>query len=311
MFWHLLKGVFYLGKKSFITISLLITLVIAMVTAPVSSAQSTWNNSGTNGTATWMWNTNEIVTMPDSVLSFAQNNGAKTIYLQVNYSIPNEKYKTFISKATSLGINVEALEGAPSWALDSGASYRSNFIAWVSQYQASCASSERFSGIHLDIEPYLNLLWSNKLSSAVYQYQKAISFFKQEASILGIEFTADIPFWFDTINYKNKNGKGQLYKWVIDNTDSIAIMSYRDLALGDNGIFALVKNELDYAQLNGKSVMIGIETENTSEGDFLTFYGQTISEMDAQLDLVYQLANEYSSFGGFSIHHIDSWMKMK
>ena len=87
-----------MGKKSFITISLLITLVIAMVTAPVSSAQSTWNNSGTNGTATWMWNTNEIVTMPDSVLSFAQNNGAKTIYLQVNYSIKLSFLKQLLSE---------------------------------------------------------------------------------------------------------------------------------------------------------------------------------------------------------------------
>ncbi|ALC92404.1 hypothetical protein AM500_23530 [Bacillus sp. FJAT-18017] len=72
------------------------------------------NEEGTSR-ATWLWDTALIQLKPDEVIAYLNGNNANRVYLQINRSIPNAAYKQFISKASAAGIQLHALDGAPTY----------------------------------------------------------------------------------------------------------------------------------------------------------------------------------------------------
>ncbi|CEG25614.1 hypothetical protein BN1002_00429 [Bacillus sp. B-jedd] len=251
--------------------------------------------------ATWLWNTTLIETQPDEVLAFLGENNANQVYLQINRNISITSYKQFIAKASALGIKVHALDGAPNWVSGSGTTYLNQLMGWVKTYQAEALPAEKFSGIHLDVEPYLYSGWTSNYKATVLAYQNLLLNAKSQARQLGLPIGADMPFWFDEHSYNNKIGKGNLANWVIQTVDSPTIMAYRDTA---PAIANIISTELQMANAAGKTLIIGVETGATSEGDFITFYEEGKAYMEGELAQV----------GGnltFAIHYLESWMAMK
>lgn len=268
------------------------------------------NASANTEYSTWLWDTNQIVTNREAILEFLENKQVSHVYLQINRSINVDQYKQFIKEASARQIKVYALDGAPEWGPSSKAF--TNFLNWVSAYQTSAAEGEKFSGIHLDVEPYLTSQWTTNYSGAVLKYQNVILTAANTAKTLGIPFAADIPFWFDEMNVKNKYGKGNLAEWVIKNTSEITIMAYRDKAVGPNGIIELAKYEMNLAASLNKGVTIAVETMNLGSSDgFLTFYEEGQNAMDQELALVSDAYKDYSSFKGVAVHHVGSWMELR
>ncbi|WP_156424396.1 amidase [Bacillus sp. FJAT-27445] len=251
--------------------------------------------------ATWLWDTSLIETQPDEVFAFLQENNANQVYLQVNRGISINSYKQFIRKATYSGIKVHALDGAPNWVAAKGSTYLNQFMAWVDAYQAGAAQEERFSGIHLDVEPYLYSGWTSNYKATVLAYQNLLINAKAQASQFGLPIGADMPFWFDEHTFNNKIGKGNLANWVIQTVDYPTIMAYRDTA---PAITDIISNEVRMAKNAGKTLVVGVETGATSEGNFITFHEEGKAYMEGEL----------SKVGGnhvFAIHYLESWMKMK
>ena len=260
--------------------------------------------------STWLWDTSQIVNNRAATLQFLESKQVSHVYLQINRSIKVDQYKQFIKEATARGIKVYALDGAPDWGPSSKPF--TNFLNWVTAYQTSAAVGEKFSGIHLDVEPYLTSQWTTNYNGAVLKYQNVMLSAANTAQSLGIPFAADIPFWFDDMNVKNKYGKGNLAHWVIANTSEVTIMAYRDKAIGPNGIIELTKYEMNLAATLNKDVTIAVETMNLGNSDgFLTFYEEGQSAMDQQLALVYDAYQDHSSFKGFAVHHVGSWMELE
>ncbi|WP_078543357.1 hypothetical protein [Litchfieldia alkalitelluris] len=295
--------------KKVMTICLLMSLVLTNFLNP--QAVSKVHAQTTASKSTWLWHTAEIATKSAELLHFASANGVNIIYLQVNKNVAIQHYKDFIKSAAEKGIKVYALDGAPNWVAPKGAIYQDQFFQWVTEYQEDALPIERFSGVHLDIEPYLYTGWNSNYKKTVLAYQNLISKAAAASSSLGLTFGVDMPFWFDERMYNNTFGKGTLSSWVISKVDTTTVMVYRDQATGANGIIDLVRNEMNDANKQGKKIEIAVETLQSSEGDFISFYEEGQFHMDSQLNLVETEFSGYSSFQGFGIHYLQSWMNLK
>lgn len=260
--------------------------------------------------STWLWNTQDIVKNSDNIINFLSANNVKVLYLQVNYDIGINEYKKFISKASKSYISVQALEGDASWVFPQGKNVQKKFFDWLIKYQNSVLPTERFKGVHLDVEPYLNSLYAKSPNLVIQGYQDLLISSISKSNTLKLPMSIDIPFWFDEVKYSTSYGKGVLVDWVLRNVKDVTIMAYRNNALGDNGIIKLVSNEINLAKKYKSKVAIAIETEKSTEGNYLSFYGMRQSQMEEQLNKVYSYYNGYKGFNGFAIHNVNSWMEL-
>lgn len=258
--------------------------------------------------ATWLWNPWMIVSDEVGTIDFIESKKVNKVYVQIDSDIPKDVYRSFIEKASEKGISIYALDGSAEWVAPKGYTSQNKLMTWLANYQNSSNANQQFSGVHLDIEPYLYSGWVSNQAATVKSYQSLLSRAKNSTDTLNIPLEADIPFWFDEISYKNSYGKGILAEWVIAKTNSVTIMAYRDSA---PMIIDIVKNEIALAAKYGKSIVIGVETGETNEGDMITFYEEGESYMNQQLTVVKEYYAGVSGFNGTAIHHVGSWMTMK
>lgn len=256
--------------------------------------------------STWLWDTESIITDKDEMISFFVNKQVNQVFLQINVDVPNSSYEQFIQKAKSHNIEVHALDGAPDWGVSKGNMQR--LFEWIEDYQEQALPNERFSGVHLDLEPYLHSSWNSNKRKAILNYQAIVLDAIKQSKNLMLPIAVDIPFWFDEIQFHNKYGKGNLAHWVIKNADSTTLMAYRDQASGQNGIIELVRNEVTFAKNDGKPIMIGVETGKSTEADYVSFYEE------GEAYMVNQLRNVRENYNGnvtYAVHHLKSWMEME
>lgn len=261
--------------------------------------------SSVSQTATWLWDTVQIKTAPESVLTFAKENNLNVIYLQINRDVPISAYHSFIHNASLAGIKVEILDGRPSWGLTASRQGLVDFINWIEKYQNEASETEKFSGIHLDIEPHVLPEWKENRDEVVKQWQSNVNYLTSEADRLNMKIGADLPFWLD--NYTIPDTDMKISSWMIRQYDSVDIMAYRDKA---SAIYDAASSELAEASALGKKVSIAVETNKSNEGDFITFFEEGPEYMAEQLELVEQKASNHSSYTGISIHEYGSWLKL-
>ncbi len=269
----------------------------------VAAEETKWDQ------ATWLWHTSKIVEEPENVLLFLNQKDVDHVYLQINRDIAPESYQTFISEATDDGIDVYALDGSKNWIADR--ERFDLFLNWVESYQNNAEEQEQFTGLHLDVEPYLHEMWDQDYQQAILSYQNILSDAAQKAEEWNMLFAADIPFWYDTKYFDNeKYGKGLLHKWVIETADEVAIMAYRNTAEGSNGIIELSNNEIQYAKEIGKKVTVGVETKEITSHDHISFYNLSEEEMYEELNKVYTEFESVPSFNGIAIHSYKYWKQL-
>ncbi|WP_078551458.1 hypothetical protein [Bacillus alkalicellulosilyticus] len=260
--------------------------------------------------ATWLWDTYEIVHHQADVVAFLIEQGATTVYLQINRDIPMNHYRAFIQRANSVNIKVHALDGAPSWASKNGKRQYQPLLDWLRTYQQQAHQNEKFTGIHIDVEPYLLADWTRSQQRTIEFFQEVVIDFRVLSSQLSIEFGVDLPFWFDEVSFSNKTyGKGILSNWVIDQSDVVTLMAYRNFAEGPNGIIELVRNEMTYASIKGKSIVVGVETMASNEGSHISFFEQK-HKLNTELAKVTQAYANSASFKGVAVHHYSSWKQL-
>lgn len=258
--------------------------------------------------ATWLWNPWMFVNDEAGTLAFLESKQLNKVYVQIDGDIPKAAYGSFIGKAKALGIDVYALDGAPSWVAPKGYANQDRLMAWLADYQSQSAANARFSGVHLDVEPYLYSGWNTKRAATVKAYQSLVQRARTSTAKLALPLEADMPFWFDEISYKNTYGSGLLAEWVIANTASVTIMAYRDSA---PMIIDIVKNEIAMAQRLGKTIVVGVETGTTDEGSIITFAEEGEAFMEQELAKVAAHYAGNPAYKGNAIHHVGSWMTLQ
>lgn len=260
--------------------------------------------------STWLWDTSQIVKSSDKIIDFLSSNNVKILFLQIDYDLNPDSYRSFIEKAFVKNIKVYALEGDPDWLSYNGVEKQEFFFNWLEKFQNSSSINEKFKGVNLDIEPYLNSDYNNNMNVVLENYQNSLTNALSNSNSLELPLSVDIPFWFDGVKYNNKYGSGELDDWIIKNIKNILVMVYRDNAFGENGIINLVSNELALGKQYNTVVTVAVETQKSSEGNYVSFYEEGINHMYEELYKVYSVYNCGSSFGGFAIHHVMSWINL-
>lgn len=261
--------------------------------------------------ATWLWQTTMIASEPDHILSFAQEQGVNLLYLKIDITRKPAYYQPFIKKAHAAGVTVHALGGNPNWGLKENRSKILDLVDWVNAYNQQVSPDEKIKGIHLDIEPYLLPEWKQDQASVMRQWMDNVEAYLARASAdPTLEIGCDIPFWLDK-NPIPGNPQLTITEWLIAKHDHVAVMAYRDKAEGSNSISALVPQELGWADELGKKVLIAVETKQSNEGDFITFYEEGATYMNEELAKLPGLLAQHPSFAGIAIHSYEYWKTLK
>ncbi|MEV2271921.1 hypothetical protein [Nonomuraea africana] len=187
----------------------------------------------------------------------------------------------------------------------------------VLNYNLSSKPEERFDGINVDIEPY-SLPWFGTAKPEVQiQWLDTLRAMirRRDASGQPLLFGPAVPRWLDTSACCTGISYGGATRSMAEHiqamSDYIAIMDYRDQALGSAGIVAHAATELAFAERIGKplSVVVGVETlDIASSGDpsSITFREEGRTFMEAELGQVYQAFAASPAFAGVAMHHYDS-----
>ncbi|ASJ52410.1 hypothetical protein BP422_01955 [Brevibacillus formosus] len=291
-----------LRRYSWLWIALLLVTVASIIMLSLANTRSPLTK------ATWIWDAKQMETQTDEMIEFAEKNEINLIYLHVEpAAVAPQMYRTFIEKANQAGIKVEALGGDPNWALTANRQSIDDLISWVKAFNRSAKPDERFSGIHVDIEPYLLPAWKEDQTEIVRQWLKNVSYLAAETKKdTDLAVGADLPFWIDSVNVPGSDEK--VSNWMVQRLDSITLMAYRNQALGQNGIVEIVEKIVDDANVRKKgSVIVGVNIMETMEGAHVSFYEEGTEEMNNQLAILQEELSNNPAFAGSAIHDYESW----
>jgi hypothetical protein len=125
-----------------------------------------------------------------------------------------------------------------------------------------------------------------------------------------LEIGCDIPFWLDK-TYLPDDPATAINEWLISKHDQVAVMAYRDRAEGPNSISSLVSNEMSWGDKVGKKVLLAVETKESNEGNFVTFFEEGKKYMNAELAKLPVLMSAHPSYAGTAIHSYEYWKPLK
>jgi len=285
--------------------------------------------------AMWVWRTGMYRKQPElwnELIDFAQRYGIGELFLQVNmdwnrhtdrHSVAEaEKMRAFIRQAHEAGIQVQALDGDPRFALESRHKTVLSIVDAVLDFNEQSQPEERFAGIRMDVEPYLTDAWKKGERLAVARQWldmngKIVERIRARAP--GLPYGVDIPFWLDStdddgalqyaLEYKGVNQ--DLSRHLMDMADNIGIMAYRERGTGPNSVTSVAADELAYASSRGRArIYVGVETLPPDPPGIpasITFGDRDAEYMRRELAEVIEAMRQYPAFAGVAIHHYESF----
>ncbi|HET7660660.1 MAG TPA: hypothetical protein VFK66_09750, partial [Oryzihumus sp.] len=223
--------------------------------------------------AMWVWTADD----PATVVAFARERGVTRLFVavppQVTSSPDLPRLQQLSAQARAAGMQVDALGGDPGWV---------ESPSWVvSSWLTPALASGLFTGVHVDVEPYLLASWSTDQSGTVKRYLGLLSTLASSAGS-SHPLEADIPFWFDTVSY----GRTPLDRAVMTRVAGTTVMAYRNHAAGTDGTLDIAAAALASATATGRPVRIGQETNGLGsdpEEVKQTFFGMTCTQMESEL----------------------------
>ncbi|MEJ8545764.1 hypothetical protein [Brevibacillus borstelensis] len=262
--------------------------------------------------ATWLWQTYQTASVPEQIVSFASAQGVNLLYLKIDTTLKPSYYQSFIQKARAAGIEVHALGGKAGWGLERNRSEILSLVDWVGRYNQTVEKNAAITGVHFDIEPYTLPEWKSSQNEVIRQWMGNVEAYLAKAKELdpSLQLGCDIPFWLDkTVLPEQPNVS--ITEWLISKHDHVAVMAYRDRAEGPNSISSLIPQELEMADRLGKKVIVAVETKESNEGNFVSFYEEGTARMEDELNKLAEILASHPSFAGVAIHSYEYWSMLK
>ncbi|WP_461207350.1 hypothetical protein [Clostridium sp. DL1XJH146] len=294
-------------KFTKLTICLMLVILLQFLFLSCSYSKNPKSINDEKTLATWLWDTSIIIDSPDIILQFLNDNNTTTLFLQIDKNLDKDYYRKFIKKANDFNISIYALDGHPEFIYTDKSEYQP-FFDWLTDYQNTAQTNEKFQGIHLDVEPYLLEKWEENKDEIIPNYQNLILDATEKSKNLNLTIGFDLPFWFDSITFENNYGVGNLAEFVIMNSDEVAIMAYRN---SSDEVIELSKDEVIYSENYKKKIFIAVETLPSNEGAFITFFDKPLSYFNAELEKIKSAYISSDAFNGIAIHDISGWMELK
>jgi len=219
--------------------------------------------------------------------------------------------RAFMADAHSRGLKIECLEGYKYWATPEYRSDGQVRCQEIIDYNVACSSdSQRFDGIHYDVEPYLLRYsngdpydWDSDNATVWAEYLALLDSCQGKvntynASHTDIVFGGAIPWWYDV------DQKPGTPNEIQSRIDYVALMDYRETGVN---LVDGAAGEVDNGNTLGKKVVIGVETAQAVPPDpeTISFYEEGNDYMEQQLAYTETAFSGQASFNGFAIHYYE------
>ncbi len=222
--------------------------------------------------------------------------------------------RQFLSDAHSRNIKVEFLEGDKSWATPQNMGVGEALVDRILAFnQGTTNTTQRFDGIHFDVEPYLlntksgndpldwnydqGLIWTTYLTFLSDCQAKVNTYNAGNAP--QIRFGVDIPYWLVLNAVPGPQD-------VIDRVNYVGVMAYKDTPAN---IISAAQDEINYAASAGKKVYIDVETSMPTDSvnfpPSTTFYEEGNAAMETALAQVETNFSGASSYAGMAMHYYE------
>ncbi|WP_240126937.1 hypothetical protein [Thermomonas alba] len=278
--------------------------------------------------AVWVWESDSYAMLDspavaEEALDFLARKRIGALYLYADaYRGRNllaqqpERYHVFIRAAHARGMQVYALLG--SWYLHTERYVLPRqqhkavaMLRRVLDYNAAAPDGARFDGVNYDIEPHLLDEWEDAARVRLLRGFLDMTAAMMEArrkSGQALPVGPAMPFWWDGIALEWRGARKPVSEHVIDLTDYVALMDYRNFAQGRDSILAHAESEMAYADRVGKRVVIGLEF-NPGEPAKLSFHGMTEAAFEAEAGKVEAAYRTRPAFAGFVFHHYEGYRR--
>lgn len=284
----------------------------------------------------WIWDFPKDMLSSDAKLKALQAKGFNTVYITVDdyldiASMADGSAKTqaintyftnlaaFVKKANSYGLRVDAEGGWRDWAKSENRWKGFALIDMVKAYNAAHPEA-KLRGFQYDVEPYLLPEYETNKAPVLLDF---VTFIDQSVARFGssdIEFSMSIPHFYDdaqawtpsfTYNGKNTFTFNHLLNILEKKPGStILLMSYRNTFDGNNGTRQISEVEVKEASAGFHTkVIVGQETGNVDPA-FVTFYGQSKTDVMSAVSTIQKAFARYGQFGGVAVHYLDSFLAM-
>jgi hypothetical protein len=244
----------------------------------------------------WVWHTKDLLAggggAVAELLDLAQQAGVRRIYLQVPSHLDEpgvqRDLRTAITAITAAGVELLALDGAPGYALPGGRRELGQTVARILDYNRAAPPGAQFSGIHLDVEPYLLPEWGRDRDAVISSFLAMLEEVGAQAATDDLVLDVALPFWFDGVAVREPAGDSftttSLTAEVLRRADSIAVMDYRTEVGTSNGVLALGAAELATGAELGRHVWLGLETTRLPDETFVRFRGTSAAGLPEGAD---------------------------
>ncbi|HEY6531484.1 MAG TPA: hypothetical protein VIY72_04215 [Acidimicrobiales bacterium] len=194
-----------------------------------------------------------------------------------------------VETAREASVEVGAVAGDPWWPSPQGHVDASSVVAFVDELHDRGAA---LASLHVDAEPWGLEEWPTMKSELTTAYLEFVEHLEAERGRRELEtpLVYLIPYWFD-----GSNGEAPLisvggrsahpFQHMTDGLRpgaAVAVMAYRNRALGEGGIVDLVRQELAQEKV---PVIVGVETAPI-DPPTATFAGASLEELHEQLAVV-------------------------
>jgi hypothetical protein len=267
----------------------------------------------------WVWQ-RETISDPDrrnELMEFCARHGINRLLVQVRFSgegdsrqfVDAEAFQALLKAAAEANVKVEALEGAHDMGLEVRRAETLARLDALLAFQKELPASERFAGVHYDIEPYLNPRWKAGDKQGVMR-ETLETFAAIRAKVTpetGLTLAHDIPGFYDkhpeALAIEFGGETKNFHQHIQDLSDYVGVMSYRRKATGPNSIIDLCAAEMAYGEKIGRPVYPSIETGKLDDEPSITFYGMGAESFLGVLKEVQAEAPAASSsYGGVLLH---------
>lgn len=289
--------------------------------------------------AMWVYKTEALLEDPQAqatLFAFCKSRQITDLFWQTHFipapqsdtpgslTFPYEaKLHPFLSDATAQGLRIHALMGDPAHTNPEKHHRILTQAQAILTFNQNAPPNARFFGLHSDIEPHGLKAWKtanpaqrNLLLTQLVDVSKKLADLLHAADP-PLAFGADLTWWFDkslpdgtpaypvTFNGITKDATRHL----LDFADNIGIMSYRNTTEGRNGITALVKKAITYADTARGRVFVGVKMANIGPASE-SYFGSTETIMQQSLLPLRQTYAPHRGYAGIAYFMYEAYQTM-
>ena len=275
--------------------------------------------------ATWYWKGSEATLYGIDDDTEKQNEflDAMEFYgiTEIYYSIGADKLvknsdmvEAFVKNAYARNMKVYLLTGENTWLYeDSYPKAIYNIFDKVEEYNSMVDYDARLAGVSYDVEVWINpeFDWKNN-NEARYQQVKFIETAQKYADSKNLSVSYCLPFWIVQYDYTDNNGVTRnIYDSITQIANDTILMVYRDSAEAVERLVTDVQNNAEnsvfyYIEKNDCNLEIAVETTESSEGDYVTFYEEEKENSGYVNTVISTIKSDLKAYKyrtTFAIHH--------